>query len=106
MNFVANFFAGAFMFNAVPHLVAGLQGASFQTPFANPRGIGESSALVNIIWGTANLILALILEEIFPLVIGFNAGFVAAVAGALSIGVYLALHFGSIRNSKEETSQL
>lgn len=105
MNLVANFFAGTFLFNAVPHLVAGLQGSWFQTPFAKPRGVGESSAMVNLVWGTANLVLALLLAAFSPLVIGFNAGFAAAVAGALAIGIYLAWHFGNVRNAGKGQSQ-
>lgn len=49
---VARFLAGAFLCNAVPHLIQGLTGQQFQTPFA---GGGLSSPLVNVLWGTANL---------------------------------------------------
>ena len=43
------------MANGVPHFVQGICGNKFQTPFARPRGIGESSALVNAgIWGWFN----------------------------------------------------
>jgi hypothetical protein len=41
--------AGAFLANGVPHFVQGICGNKFQTPFARPRGVGESSALVNVI---------------------------------------------------------
>jgi len=36
--FVAYFFAGAFLVNAVPHFVNGVSGRSFPTPFASPPG--------------------------------------------------------------------
>src|ERR1700720_1720054 len=49
------FFAGAFLTNAIPHVVQGICGNRFQTPFASPRGVGESSAVVNVVWGFANL---------------------------------------------------
>jgi len=58
---IANFFTGALLCNALPHLAAGLQGRRFQTPFARPRGVGESSALVNVLWGFFNLLAGLAL---------------------------------------------
>jgi hypothetical protein len=48
--YVAWFFAGAFLANAIPHTVQGICGNRFQTPFGSPRGVGESSAVVNVIW--------------------------------------------------------
>src|ERR671936_355894 len=52
--YVARFFAGAFLANAVPHFVAGVQGRRFPSPFASPPGRGESSPVVNVVWGAAN----------------------------------------------------
>jgi len=49
-DYLAHFFAGSFLANGVPHFVQGICGNKFQTPFASPRGVGESSALVNVIW--------------------------------------------------------
>jgi hypothetical protein len=43
-DYLAHFVAGAFLANGVPHFVQGICGNKFQTPFARPRGIGESSA--------------------------------------------------------------
>ena len=51
MHYVAAFFAGAFLCNCIPHLDCGLRGAPFPTPFAKPRGIGDSSPLINVLWG-------------------------------------------------------
>ena len=48
---VGNFFAGAFLCNAIPHLASGLKGETFPTPFATPRGVGNSSAMLNFFWG-------------------------------------------------------
>lgn len=53
---VAYFFGGMFLTNAVPHLVNGVSGRPMQTPFASPPGQGLSSALVNVLWGMANLV--------------------------------------------------
>ena len=53
--YLACFAAGAFFVNGVPHFVAGVSGRKFHSPFARPPVWGESSALVNAIWGLANL---------------------------------------------------
>ncbi|MGC1421672.1 MAG: hypothetical protein WA354_04900 [Terracidiphilus sp.] len=57
----AYFFGGAFITNAIPHLVNGVSGRPFQTPFAKPPGKGLSSSTVNVIWGFFNLLLAWLL---------------------------------------------
>jgi hypothetical protein len=54
--YVARFFAGVFLANAVPHFVSGIQGRRFPTPFASPPGRGESSPTLNVVWGTANAV--------------------------------------------------
>lgn len=59
--YVARFFAGAFLANAVPHFVSGMQGRRFPTPFASPPGKGESSSVLNVIWGTANALVGYLL---------------------------------------------
>jgi len=60
---VACFFAGAFLANAVPHLVYGACGDPFPTPFAEPPGKGLSSPMVNVLWALLNLLVAYILFE-------------------------------------------
>jgi hypothetical protein len=97
MNYVAIFFAGLFLCNAVPHLVAGLQGAPFQSPFAKPRGVGLSSPLVNVLWGMFNLVVGVLLLSSHPVEIGPTIDFAVLIVGALAIGAYLALHFGRVR---------
>jgi hypothetical protein len=52
-SYIAWFFAGAFLVNTIPHVVQGVSGNKFQTPFASPRGVGESSAQMNVIWGAS-----------------------------------------------------
>lgn len=60
-HYVAYFFAGAFIANAVPHLIQGMSGSAFQTPFASPPGEGLSSSTVNVLWGAFNLIVGYLL---------------------------------------------
>lgn len=57
----AYFLGGAFFANAIPHLVNGVSGRSFQTPFADPPGRGLSSSTVNVLWGFVNLMIAWLL---------------------------------------------
>ena len=96
MIWIAWFFAGAFLCNSLPHLVAGLQGRPFPSPFAKPRGVGNSSPLVNVLWGMFNVVVGLVLLSLQPVSIGLNVPFVVVIAGALAIGVFLALHFGKV----------
>lgn len=58
---VSYFFAGVFTENAIPHVVSGLTGRAFQSPFAKPSGEGLSSSTVNVIWGFVNLVIAYLL---------------------------------------------
>src|ERR1700735_2099505 len=61
LNLVSYFFGGIFLANAVPHLVSGMMGRPFQSPFAKPHGEGLSSSTVNALWGFFNLIVAYVL---------------------------------------------
>ncbi len=60
-HYVAYFFGGAFLANAVPHFVQGVSGSPFQSPFASPPGIGLSSSTVNVLWGTFNVMAGYVL---------------------------------------------
>jgi hypothetical protein len=97
MNYLATFFAGAFLCNAAPHLVSGVLGAPFPTPFAKPRGVGLSAPLLNFLWGTFNgLVGVCLLSQRIPAA-GLNADFAVLVAGFLAMGSFLAWHFGRVR---------
>src|ERR1035438_1573116 len=54
-HYLAYFFGGAFLANALPHLGNGISGHAFQSPFASPPGVGLSSSTVNVLWGLFNL---------------------------------------------------
>ncbi len=99
--FVAWFFGGAFLTNAVPHLVAGLQGRAFQSPFARPPGIGLSSSTVNVVWGFINLAIA---YALFARVGAFNPNDLVhlgvATLGGLLMGLGLAWHFGRFHGGR------
>jgi hypothetical protein len=53
-TYVAYFFGGAFLVNALPHFTNGVSGRRFPSPFASPPGKGQSSPTVNVLWGTLN----------------------------------------------------
>jgi len=60
-QYVAYFFGGVFLVNSVPHLVNGLSGRRFPSPFASPPGQGESSPTVNVLRGAFNLVVGYLL---------------------------------------------
>src|SRR5262245_22848247 len=90
----ACFFGGAFLANFVPHLIAGVSGRSFHTPFATPPFRGLSSPTVNVLWGLFNLAVAYILLVV---VAGFElrqvaqAGIAGAGFGLASVGIARSL---------------
>ena len=55
---IVYFFGGLFLANTVPHLVNGMSGNPFQSPFASPPGQGLSSSTINVLWGMFNLVVA------------------------------------------------
>ena len=46
-QYLAAFFAGVFLANAVPHFVKGICGDKFPTPFAKPPGQGIADPLAD-----------------------------------------------------------
>jgi hypothetical protein len=98
--YIAHFFAGAFLINAVPHLVNGLSGRSFPSPFASPPGVGDSPALVNVLWGFANLVIGYgLLAGVGPFTFCLSLDALAVVLGALVMGWRLASHFGGLTSN-------
>lgn len=95
MAWVAYFFGGILLANAVPHLVSGLMGRPFQSPFAKPSGEGLSSSTVNVVWGFANLVIAwLLICRVGDFELR-DVGDVAALGlGMLAISLFAARHFG------------
>lgn len=99
---LTTFLAGAFLTNAVPHLVAGLQGRAFQSPFAKPPGKGLSSARINVVWGFINLMLGwALLTQIDAFDIRSATDAAALAAGILVMGLYLSGYFGRFYGGNE-----
>ena len=102
MEYLAYFAAGLFLANGIPHFINGVSGQKFQSPFANPPGIGESSPMVNVIWGLANLILGYILAfGVGEFKAGLSLDVLIMMAGFCIMAIVLAWHFGRVRTSKE-----
>jgi len=94
---VAYFFGGAFLVNAIPHFVNGVSGNALQSPFATPPGVGLSSALVNVLWGSANLAVAyLLLVRVGQFELRRWRHILVAAAGGLLMAVVLARQFGRL----------
>jgi hypothetical protein len=92
---VSYFFGGMFLANAVPHVVSGLTGRPFQTPFAKPPGEGLSSSTVNVLWGLLNVVIAyLLLVRVGQFDLRSTPDALAAGVGVLLIGLFSARHFG------------
>lgn len=85
--------AGAALFNALPHLLSGLSGRTFPTPFASPPGRGQSSATLNVVWGFTNLAIAYAAGCGGGFAIGNSASLGPAIVGALLLSLYLAHRF-------------
>ena len=95
--YVAYFFGGAFLANAVPHFVSGTLGRPFQSPFAKPSGIGLSSSKVNVLWGAFNAAVAYALVLRVGAFDLHNTLHVITVgAGGLLMGLFAAHHFGKL----------
>ena len=97
--YIAYFVAGVFLSNAVPHFVQGISGSPFQSPFAKPPGVGESSPLVNVLWGFFNFVVAyVLLLGVGDFQLGLNLGSLVTGIGMLFCSIMLARHFGEVRN--------
>ncbi len=95
LHLVSYLFGGAFLLNAVPHLVSGVSGRSFQTPFASPPGQGLSSSTLNALWGFLNLVVGYLLVcQVGDFDLRDLADAAALGVGALAIGLFSARHFG------------
>src|SRR5580704_1259752 len=94
-HYVAYFFGGAFLVNAIPHFVSGVCGHPFQSPFATPPGEGLSSAWVNVLWGSANLVVAyLLLGRVGTFEFRRWRHILTASAGGLATALMLSITFG------------
>jgi hypothetical protein len=99
--YLLQFVAGLFLANGVPHFVQGVSGNWFQTPFASPPGVGESSPVVNVLWGFLNLAVGFALLFAFaPKGADVIVEWACVGLGALVIALFCAWHFGRVRSRR------
>ena len=92
---VSYFFGGVFLGNGIPHLVSGMMGRPFQSPFAKPPGKGLSSSTANVLWGFFNAVVGyLLVVPVGSFELRSISDVVALGAGALLISLQAARHFG------------
>jgi hypothetical protein len=98
--YLLQFISGLFLANGVPHFVQGVSGRRFQTPFASPPGVGESSPVANVLWGFGSLAIGFaILWSFAPKGADVVLEWVAVGLGVLAMAVVLARRFGQVRSA-------
>ena len=92
-HYLAAFFAGAFLANAVPHFIHGVSGDSFPTPFAKPPGKGLSTPPINILWAIFNLVIGYLLFRFSDLAGGDPWLLVLCLLGIIALSLSLSISF-------------
>jgi hypothetical protein len=105
-HYVSWFFGGAFLANAIPHLVSGMMGRAFQSPFATPSGEGLSSSTVNVLWGFLNLVVGYVLVcRVGDFDLHATADVAALGLGALLLALVTARLFGRFHGGNAPLDQ-
>jgi len=92
-SYLAAFFAGSFLTNAVPHFIHGISGDKFPTPFSKPHGKGLSSPLVNTLWACFNLLIGYILLRSSEVSLNNKLLLLVFFIGILTISILLSINF-------------
>ena len=101
-HLVSYVLGGVFLANAVPHLVSGMMGRPFQSPFAKPPGQGFSSSTVNVLWGFFNAVVGyLLVVRVGSFELRSTTDVLALGLGALLISLQVARHFGKFNGGNE-----
>jgi hypothetical protein len=97
-HYLACFFTGMFLANAVPHFVMGVTGTPFPSPFASPPGKGLSSPTVNVYWGFFNLVVGYLLFRGGKISKENRWGILLLFVGILIMAVMLSYSFVGIQH--------
>ena len=92
-HYLAAFFLGAFLANAVPHFIHGVSGDSFPSPFSHPPGKGLSSPTVNVLWACFNLLIGYILLRVSKTSVQNKFSLLVLFLGILAMSVQLSIVF-------------
>jgi len=92
-HYLAAFFTGAFLANAVPHFFHGVSGDSFPTPFASPPGKGLSSPTVNVLWACFNLLVGYLLLRVSKTSTQNKLSMLALFMGVVAQAIQLSIVF-------------
>ncbi len=92
-HYVAAFFAGAFLANVVPHLIHGISGDPFPSPFATPPGKGPSSPTINVLWACLNLLIGYILLRVSKTTTANKPALLVLFLGIVVMAVQLSIVF-------------
>ena len=94
VNAIGWFFSGVFLINVLPHLIHGISGDKFPSPFDKPRGKKLSSPTSNVIWAFINLSIFLTIFHFNRL--SFTAIYgVIMLIGAFAMAIYLSRYFAN-----------
>lgn len=105
-HYLAYFFGGAFLANMIPHLVSGVTGRPFQSPFATPRGEGLSSSTLNVCWGFFNLAVGyLLICRVGDFDLHDTTDVIIAALGGLLMSLFAARHFGRFHGGNHPEAQ-
>jgi hypothetical protein len=94
-NYVADFFAGLFLTNVVPHFTHGVSGDRFPTPFAHPPGKGLSSPTVNVVWALFNMAVGYLLFRAGNVSGGNDLSLLVFFAGIAVISTFMSVQFAN-----------
>lgn len=92
-HYVSCFFAGMFLTNAIPHLVNGISGDAFPTPFADPPGKGLSPPTLNVVWAFFNIIIGYMLYRGGQIRRENLPGIAIFIGGAIFAAIWLSQAF-------------
>jgi hypothetical protein len=88
------FLSGVLFINVLPHLIRGISGDKFPSPFAKPHGRKLSSPTSNVVWAFINLSMFLTIfyfnQSSFTVTYG-----VIMMVGGFSMAIYLSRYFAN-----------
>ncbi|MFR9499746.1 MAG: hypothetical protein SNH18_04810 [Rikenellaceae bacterium] len=90
-----------FATNSLPHIIPGVHGKPFYSPFAKPPVKGKSSAVVNVLWGFFNIVVAYVIFVAAGINLRDGAQGAGFLLGILITSLILAITFGA-NNKREE----